>query len=227
MTEEEALQLRKENQDAVARYEMGSTTSIWLHYGPIDERVDFLLQQKQERLDQVLCSKRTRRRGVSGSLLSLAKEILESIHSGTSPETILGMEEDSGLIQAEPKKQCPDMTMPERAPTTGVSEMGLAEQLTPVLGESKVIKIYGDKAMRQYIQARAEKGQTIPPAYERIVEQKLVTIVCERCQSTVTEWRYPSRGPSYCSDECRQEAHRAQTRERVRRYRERKGKATQ
>ena len=98
------------------------------------------------------------------------------------------------------------------------------QPMFPQVGESQVVKVYGDKAMHQYIQARMEKGQSIPPAYERIVEQRQITFQCAQCKTTVTQWRYPSRGPSYCSDACRDAAHLVQTKERVRRYRERKAK---
>ena len=44
---------------------------------------------------------------------------------------------------------------------------------------------------------------------------------------TVTQWRSSSRDPKYCSDTYRDEAHAEQTRERVRRNRERKAKQGQ
>lgn len=82
--------------------------------------------------------------------------------------------------------------------------------------ESQTVKIYGDKV------ARARKHPQI--AYERQVEKRKITFVCAQCTKTVIQWRYPSRGPKYCSASCRDEAHTEQTRERVRRYRERKAK---
>src|ERR1019366_5732750 len=215
----------------------GSVTAIWLQYGPIDEKIDLLLQQKQERIDLVLRGKRKSMRGVSRSIRSMAKEILESIRSGTPIEAVFDLVDDAepsveklkpqypAPLVSQPEMKVVDSTLAETGvpAKTSVPDLNVPAQPEPSIGESKIVKVYGDKAMRQYIQARAEKGQTIPPAYERIVEQKLVTIVCEHCHATVRQWRYPSRGPNYCSDECRDEAHREQTRERGRRYRERKG----
>jgi SNF2 family DNA or RNA helicase len=61
--------------------QLGSVTAIWLQYGAIDEKVDTLLQQKQERISLVLEGKRKTMRGIR-SVRSLAKDILASIRSG-------------------------------------------------------------------------------------------------------------------------------------------------
>ena len=82
--------------------------------------------------------------------------------------------------------------------------------------DGQFVQIYGDK----YAKDR-EHPQV---AYQRFVSKRLITFTCVQCTKTVTQWRYPSRGPKYCSDSCRDEAHTEQTRERVRRYRERKAK---
>lgn len=216
--------------------QIGSVTSIWLQYGAIDEKIDLLLQQKQERIDLVLRGKRKTMRGVSRSIRSMAKEILASMKSGTSIEALFDLADDREAPMGEklkPQHQIPLVSRPVRIVDSTLAETTLpaktstpddvpAPSAAPSLGKSKIVKVYGDKAMRQYIQARAERGQEIPPAYERTVEQRLIPFVCEHCHTTVTQWRYPSRGPRYCSDACRNEAHREQTRERVRRYRERK-----
>ncbi len=82
--------------------------------------------------------------------------------------------------------------------------------------DGQTVKVYGDK------HARAREHPQV--AYERSVSKRRITFTCVQCQQTVTQWRYPSRGPKYCSDPCRDEAHAEQIRERVRRYRERKAK---
>jgi len=68
----------------------GSVTAIWLQYGLLDQQIDRLLQQKQERIDLVLRGKRKTMRGVSRSIRSMAKEILESVRSGVPLEQLLG-----------------------------------------------------------------------------------------------------------------------------------------
>ena len=68
----------------------GSVTAIWLQHGLLDQQSDRLLQQKQDRIDQVLRGKRKTMRGVSRSIRSMAKEILESVRSGMPIEQLLG-----------------------------------------------------------------------------------------------------------------------------------------
>jgi SNF2 family DNA or RNA helicase len=218
--------------------QVGSVTAIWLQYGPIDEKIDLLLQQKQERIDLVLRGKRKSMRGVSRSIRSMAKEILDSIRSGSSIEALFDQVDDADPPVGEKLKHQHPVSLvsqPMRVVDSTLAETTLpaktsvpatdvpAQPTAPSLGESKVVKVYGDNAMHQYIQAQAARGQSVPlAAYERVVEQRLVTFTCAQCHTTVTQWRYPSRGPSYCRDECRDEVHKKQTRERVRRYRERK-----
>lgn len=216
--------------------QQGSVTAIWLQYGPIDEKIDLLLQQKQERIDLVLRGKRQSMRGVSRSIRSMAKEILDSIHSGTSIEAVFDLVDTGDSIQtAQQPHPVSLVSSPMRVVDSTLAEMPLpanaslpatdmlAQPASSSIGESKVVKVYGDKAMHQYIQAQEARGQSAPlAAYERVVEQRQITFICAQCKKTVTQWRYPSRGPRYCKDECRDEAQREQTKERVRRYRERK-----
>jgi superfamily II DNA/RNA helicase len=68
-----------------------NVTAIWLQYGPADERIDQLLQLKQERINQVLRGRRKDYRGVP-SVRALAKEIMESIHSGKPLADILELD---------------------------------------------------------------------------------------------------------------------------------------
>lgn len=70
--------------------QQGSVTAIWLQYGLVDQQIDRLLQQKQERIDLVLRGKGKTMRGASWSIRSMAKEILESIRSGVPLEQLLG-----------------------------------------------------------------------------------------------------------------------------------------
>ena len=64
--------------------QQSSVTAIWLQYGPIDERIDALLQRKQERIDLVV-------EGERKSIHSMAREILESARHGTSIEHLLDL----------------------------------------------------------------------------------------------------------------------------------------
>ncbi len=64
--------------------QQGSVTAIWLQYGPIDERIDALLQRKRERIDLLV-------EGERKSIRSLAREILESARQGTPIEQLLDL----------------------------------------------------------------------------------------------------------------------------------------
>ncbi len=78
--------------------------------------------------------------------------------------------------------------------------------------ESKTIKVYGDKHTR---------ARNAIPAYERVLSTRLVTFVCTKCGKTVKEYRYPGAPSKYCS-ECRAGVRREQSRDRVRRLRQRR-----
>src|SRR5258706_9629324 len=58
-----------------------NVTSIWLQYGPVDEKIDQLLELKQERIETILRGRSKNLRGVPG-IRALAKEIMESVHTG-------------------------------------------------------------------------------------------------------------------------------------------------
>ncbi len=62
--------------------QQSSVTAVWLQYGAIDEKIDALLQRKQERIDLVTRGKRETMRGTK-SIRSMAKEILGSVHNVT------------------------------------------------------------------------------------------------------------------------------------------------
>jgi len=59
------------------------------------------------------------------------------------------------------------------------------------------------------------------PSYRREITTRPVSFTCIWCQITVTQQRFPGPVPVYCSADCKAAAQREQTRERVRRYRER------
>ncbi len=59
------------------------------------------------------------------------------------------------------------------------------------------------------------------PSYTREIATRPIRFICAWCENTVTQQRFPGPLPAYCSEDCTKEAQRAQTRERVRRYRER------
>lgn len=58
-------------------------------------------------------------------------------------------------------------------------------------------------------------------AYSRTIQTRPVTFVCARCQSTVTQQRFPGPTPRYCSAGCAEAAEAEQNRARVRRHRAR------
>lgn len=64
------------------------------------------------------------------------------------------------------------------------------------------------------------------PTHRREMPIKEYTIVCKQCGRVATVRRYPGRAPTLCSDECRRiyerERDRVTTRERVRRYRQKR-----
>lgn len=66
--------------------------------------------------------------------------------------------------------------------------------------------------------------------FTKVVATKPVRFICAGCGQEFEQERYPSRraaqGLLYHSDECREEAERKKTRERVARYREGKRKQT-
>ena len=76
-------------------YRIGQThniLSIWLQYSPVDERIDQLLSIKQQRIETIL---RGRAKNLHGapSIQSLASEIMESIRTGQSLASVLGLDE--------------------------------------------------------------------------------------------------------------------------------------
>jgi hypothetical protein len=63
------------------------------------------------------------------------------------------------------------------------------------------------------------------PVYRRTITTQAVTFTCAQCARTVTQQRFPGPVPRYCGAWCRNQAQRAQTRERVRRHRARSDSA--
>lgn len=84
-------------------------------------------------------------------------------------------------------------------------------------GQSKIISVYGDHLAK-------EKNRI--PAYTRMLSTRLITFTCKVCGTTVTQERYPSHEPLYCSDACQMQGTRAKKRERerIRRAKEREQK---
>lgn len=68
-----------------------NVTSIWLHYGPVDDKIDQLLDLKEERIETILRGRGKNLRGVPG-IRALAREILESVQTGKSLAEILGLD---------------------------------------------------------------------------------------------------------------------------------------
>lgn len=58
------------------------------------------------------------------------------------------------------------------------------------------------------------------PAFHRTRTTRAITFRCAWCTTEVTQERYPSPKPRYCSDTCEKEAGREKTRKRVQKFRE-------
>ncbi len=80
--------------------------------------------------------------------------------------------------------------------------------------ESKLVDVYGDTLAKAHAHPHV--------AYQRLISTRQVTFVCTICGKTVTQQRYPGRGPSYCSEMCEDEGRRKKTQERVKRLRTRR-----
>ncbi len=80
----------------------------------------------------------------------------------------------------------------------------------------------GRQSKRVRVQGHAS-ARTIwgVPSYTREIATRPIWFICAWCENMVTQQRFPGPLPVYCSEECKKEAQRVQTRERVRRYRER------
>jgi superfamily II DNA/RNA helicase len=65
-----------------------AVTSLWIQFGGLDQRIDALLQQKQQIIDQVLTGKRATAGNVP-SVRALAAEIMASVRSDTPVEEFL------------------------------------------------------------------------------------------------------------------------------------------
>ena len=65
--------------------------SLWLQYGPVDDKIDQLLALKQERIEIILRGRGKNLRGTLG-IRALAREIMESVHTGKSLAEILGLD---------------------------------------------------------------------------------------------------------------------------------------
>src|SRR5579859_2266292 len=59
-------------------------------------------------------------------------------------------------------------------------------------------------------------------SYSRSITTKSITFVCAHCGQTVTQQRYPSPKPMYCTAVCKKEVEREQTRLRVQNLRAKK-----
>jgi len=64
-------------------------------------------------------------------------------------------------------------------------------------------------------------------SYTRTVKAKSITFVCAHCGQTVTQERYPSPKPMYCTSACKKEVEKEQTRRRVQQLRAGRKKPSQ
>lgn len=89
--------------------------SLWLQYGPVDDKIDALLQLKQERIEIILRGRGKNLRGLPG-VRALAKEIMESVHTGKSLAEILGIdpsEFDEIAVDLVRDDLVPEATLPQ------------------------------------------------------------------------------------------------------------------
>lgn len=80
---------------------------------------------------------------------------------------------------------------------------------------------------RQRVRVRShwsDRSDDPIPGYSRTITSRTIRFTCQQCGDRVTQERFPGPAPVYCSADCKQEAQRVQTRERVRRYRERQAR---
>lgn len=80
--------------------------------------------------------------------------------------------------------------------------------------ESQLVNVYGDHL------AKERKHALV--AYQRMIHTRVVSFVCAGCGQPVTQQRYPSRGPKYCSEACQKVGQRLHTRQRVKKLRDRR-----
>jgi hypothetical protein len=81
-----------------------------------------------------------------------------------------------------------------------------------------------DQPQQQSVEVFGQLADILPydqPVYRRTIRTRPVTFTCQRCRRTVTQQRFPGPAPRYCGDQCRAQAQRARTRERVQRFRAR------
>jgi hypothetical protein len=98
-----------------------NVTSIWLQYGPVDDKIDQLLELKQERIETILRGRGKNLRGVPG-IRALAKEIMESVHTGKSLAEILGL--DPAEFEHQAVDLVRDEVKPSTSPATGGKKDG-------------------------------------------------------------------------------------------------------
>ena len=94
-----------------------NVTSIWLQYGSVDEKIDQLLELKEERIETILRGRGKHLRGVRG-IRALAKEIMESVRTGKSLAEILGLD------PAEFERKEVDVVRDDLLPTTRLESAG-------------------------------------------------------------------------------------------------------
>lgn len=94
-----------------------NVTSIWLQYGPVDDKIDQLLELKQERIETILRGRGKNLRGIPG-IRALAHEIMESVHTGKSLAEILGLD------PAEFEYKAVDLVRDDVLPSTMLESAG-------------------------------------------------------------------------------------------------------
>ena len=72
----------------------------------------------------------------------------------------------------------------------------------------------------------SSKQQITVGSYTRTIQTRQITFKCAYCGARVTQQRYPSPKPMYCTDTCRKEVEKEQTRLRVKRLRAERKKAS-
>jgi superfamily II DNA or RNA helicase len=92
-----------------------AVTSIWLQFGRLDSRIDALLQQKQQVIDQVLAGKRATAGNVP-SVRALAAEIIASVHNDIPVEAFLAAH---GLALPDGSELLEETAAPETEQTGG------------------------------------------------------------------------------------------------------------
>lgn len=156
----------------------GAVTSFWLQFDGLDLRIDALLQQKQERIDQVLLGKRATVGGVP-SVRGLATEIMTSVYNDTPVEEFLVQHglalPDNNELLTEQTLSTPESTTRQRRhrPQNGLRKDGNRDHRVKGSAPRQRIDIKLDPEIIGFLRTlKAENKNTAKePGYSGFLEE--------------------------------------------------------